>query len=177
MGPKAEVNPIWACRAFPAFPVVLVAVGDGQEGGERNVMTVALVHMFSFNPPVLGVGVSPSRHTYSLMEKYPDFSINIPCKELVEEVLYCGQKSGREVDKFEECGLGCRKGTKIDSPVLDECMVNLELKKTQKVEAGDHVWFLGEVVHAEMESCADRDRALLYWSGEFRLIGDVIRRR
>jgi len=111
------------------------------------------------------------------MEKYPDFSINIPCKELVEEVLFCGQKSGRDVNKFEECGLGCRKGTKIDSPVLDECMVNLEIKKTQKVEAGDHVWFLGEVVHAQMESCADRDKALLYWSGEFRLIGDVIRRR
>ena len=177
MAQKNEVNPIWACRAFPAYPVVLAAVGDGNDVGEKNVITIVLVHMFSFNPPVLGIGVSPSRYSYQLFDRYNDFSINVPSKELVEEVLYCGQKSGKDVDKFEECGFTFSKGKKIDSPLIHECMVNLECKKIKKVEAGDHTWFLGEVVHAEMENDLHREKALMYWAGEFRVIGDIIRRR
>ncbi|OPX60689.1 MAG: Flavin reductase like domain protein [Methanomassiliicoccales archaeon PtaB.Bin134] len=172
---KNEVNPIWACRAFPAFPVVLVAVGDAK--GERNVLTVALVHMFSFNPPVLGIGISPARHSYELLETSEDFSINIPGKDLVEEVLYCGQHSGREVDKFEDCGFEPLPSKKIRSPVIADCVVNLECVKRQRVDAGDHVWYLGEVVHAEMAKDADREKTLMYWSGEFRVLGDVIRKR
>jgi flavin reductase (DIM6/NTAB) family NADH-FMN oxidoreductase RutF len=177
MGHKSEVNPILACRAFPAYPVILAAVGDGNDGGEKDVLTVVLVHMFSFNPPVLGIGISPTRHSYNLFEKYDDFSINVPSKDLVEEVLYCGQKSGKDVDKFEECGFCFSKGKKISSPVINDCMVNLECKKTMKIEAGDHTWFLGTVVHAEMEEGTHREKALMYWAGEFRVIGDVIRRR
>jgi len=172
---KNEVNPIWACRAFPAFPVVLAAVGDGK--GNNNVLTIALVHMFSFNPPVLGIGVSPTRYSFELMESSDDFSINIPGKELVEEVLYCGQRSGREVDKFEDCGFVASPGKKIKSPTIAECMVNLECIKRQRINAGDHVWYLGEVVHAEMAKDADRQKSLMYWSGEFRVLGDIIRRR
>lgn len=175
MREKSEVNPIWACRAFPAFPVVLAAVSDDRGG--RNVITVALVHMFSFNPPVLGIGISPARHSYGMLERADDFSLNIPGKELVEEVLYCGSRSGREVDKFEECGFETLPGKKIRSPVIGECMVNLECVKRARIDAGDHVWFLGEVVHAEMEKDADREKSLMYWSGEFRVLGDVIRRR
>jgi len=172
---KSEVNPIWACRAFPAFPVTLVAVGDGN--GNNNIITVALVHMFSFNPPVLGIGISPARHSYEMLEASDDFSINIPSKDLVEEVLYCGQRSGRDVNKFEDCGFEPKQGKKIRSPVIEECAVSLECVKRQRVDAGDHVWYLGEVVHAEMAKDADREKSLMYWSGEFRLLGDVIRKR
>ncbi|NLX47491.1 MAG: flavin reductase family protein [Euryarchaeota archaeon] len=172
---KSEVNPIWACRGFPAFPIVLAAVSDSK--GNRNIITIALVHMFSFNPPVLGIGVSPARHSYEMLEDAVDFSINIPSKDLVEEALYCGQHSGREFDKFEDCGFEPKQGKKIRSPVIDECMVNLECVKRQRVDAGDHVWYLGEVVHAEMAKEADREKSLMYWSGEFRVLGDIIRRR
>ncbi|MFA5313919.1 MAG: flavin reductase family protein [Methanomassiliicoccales archaeon] len=177
MGHKNEVNPILACRAFPAYPVILAAVGSGKEGGERNVLTVVLVHMFSFNPPVLGIGISPTRYSYNLFDTCDDFSINVPSKDLVEEVLYCGQKSGKDVDKFEECGFAFTKGNKISSPIITDCMVNLECKKVNKIEAGDHTWFLGEVVHAEMEENIPKEKALMYWAGEFRVIGDIIRRR
>lgn len=175
VGDKIEVNPIWACRAFPAFPVAMAAVRDGK--GNKNIITLVLVHMFSFSPPVLGIGVSPARHSYQLLEAADDFSINIPGKELVEEVVYCGQKSGREVDKFEDCGFVDAPAKKIRSPVIAECIVNLECVKRQRIDAGDHVWYLGEVVHAEMMKDLNRENTLMYWSGEFRVLGDIIRRR
>jgi flavin reductase (DIM6/NTAB) family NADH-FMN oxidoreductase RutF len=178
MEQKIEVNPIMACRGFPAFPVVLVAVGDGKpEDKACNVLTVALVHMFSFDPPVIGVGISPCRYSHELLSKSEDFSVNIPGKDLVEEVLFCGQKCGRETNKFEECGFTVQSGKCTKAPVIDECPVTLECRKTQVIEAGDHTWFLGEVVHAEIAPSADREKALLYWGGEFRILGDCIRKR
>lgn len=172
---KSVVNPIWACRAFPAFPVVLATVSDGK--GNNNVITIALVHMFSFNPPVIGIGVSPARHSYEMLESSDDFSVNIPGMDLVEEVLYCGQHSGREVDKFEDCGFIPTPAKKIKAPVIAECPVNLECVKRQRIDAGDHVWYLGEVVNAEMAKDVDREKSLMYWSGDFRVLGDVVRKR
>jgi len=174
---KSEVNPIWACRGFPAFPVALVAVGNAKENSDCNVMTVVLVHMFSFDPPIIGIGISPCRYTYDLLNKYEEFTVNIPGKELVEETLFCGQKCGREVNKFEECGFTVVPGKKVSAPVIEECMVNLECRKRQVFDTGDHYWFLGDVVHAESDEGELREKALLYWGGEFRVIGNCIRKR
>ncbi|MGD1059884.1 MAG: flavin reductase family protein [Methanomassiliicoccales archaeon] len=177
MDEKPEVNPIWACRGFPAFPVVLIGVGNAKDCAECNVMTAVLVHLFSFDPPVIGVGVSPCRYTHELMNKYEGFTVNIPGKELIEEVLFCGQKCGKETNKFEECGFTLKPGHAVNAPVIDECLVNLECRKTKVIDAGDHVWFLGEVVHANAADGDIREKALMYWGGEFRLVGDCIRKR
>lgn len=177
MEQKTDVHPIWACKGFPAFPIALVAVGNAEKNTECNVMTVVLVHMFSFDPPVIGIGVSPCRYSFDLLQKYDDFSVNIPGKELVEEVLFCGQKCGRETNKFEECGFTVVPGKKIGAPIIEECMVNLECQKRQVIDAGDHVWFLGEVVHARSVPGELREKAILYWGGEFRVIGNCIRKR
>ena len=81
------------------------------------------------------------------------------------------------MNKFEDCGLSMVQGKKTNAPIIEDCMVNLECVKLQRFDAGDHVWYLGEVVHAEMAKDVDREKSLMYWSGEFRVIGDVIRRR
>jgi len=173
MEAKIELSSADAIKTFPAFPAVLVAMGDG----EKNVITIGLVQIFSFNPLILGIGVAPSRHSFKLLQKYPDFSINIPGKELVEQVLYCGTKSGRDTDKFKETGLTAIPGRKIKSPVIKECLVNFECKKSKTIEMGDRTWFLGEVVHTEAAKDYAREKGLLYWAGEFRMPGEVVRRR
>ncbi|MGD0057296.1 MAG: flavin reductase family protein [Methanomassiliicoccales archaeon] len=173
MESKIELSSADAIKTYPAFPVVLVAIGDG----EKNVITIGLVQIFSFNPLVLGVGVHPSRHSFRMLQNHPDFSINIPGKDLVEQVLYCGTKSGRDTDKFKETRLTAIPGKKIKSPVIEECLVSFECKKSKMIEMGDRTWFFGEVVHAEAVRDYARDKGLLYWAGEFRMPGDVVRRR
>jgi flavin reductase (DIM6/NTAB) family NADH-FMN oxidoreductase RutF len=173
MGCKSDMNPVRGIRTFPAFPVVLVVVGKE----EKNIITIALVHAFSFNPPLVGIGVMPTRFSHELLHRSPDFSINIPSKELVEETIFCGEKSGKDYDKFEETGLTPVMGKKIGSPIIEECLVNLECKKVQTFDTGDHTWFIGEVVHAQTVDNYDRERALIYWAGEFRTLGEIIRGR
>jgi len=168
-----EINPVEAVHSFPAFPVVLAAVGRE----ERNIITLAMVHVFSFRPTIVGVGIAPPRRSHELFHTHPDFSINIPERRLVEEVLYCGSRSGRQVNKFLETGLRSEKGKRIDSPILLDCPVIMECRKLDYMDVGDHTWFLGEVVCAHRDDEYDRERALLYWAGEFRVLGDMIRSR
>jgi len=94
---KMEIDKKNARLEFPAFPVVLVTV-------EENIIAIGLVHIFSFTPLKIGIGMHPKRYSYRLLEKIKDFGVNIPTKELVEKVDLCGTLSGRDVDKFKESG-------------------------------------------------------------------------
>jgi len=173
MEQKVELSPGDAAKAFPAFPVVLVATGDE----ERNIITVGIVHAMSLKPAIVGIGVAPARHSHKLLQKYPDFSVNIPGKEMLDQVNFCGSKSGRDVDKFKEARLTAVKGKKIASPVIGECLVTIECKKTGSLDIGDRTWFYGEIVHAEASKNYTRDKGLLYWGGEYRLPSKVLRVR
>lgn len=152
--------------AFSGFPVVLCSVG-----GERdNIITLALCHVFSFKPALVGIGVSPKRFSYGLLRKSADFAVNIPTRSQLKAVQICGSKSGRRVDKFKAAGLSREKASKISSPLVAECPVNLECVKVDEVETGDHTWFIGEVVAARREESYDKAEMLLYW-GDYNIIG------
>lgn len=163
---KKDVSADDALDAFSGFPVVLCSVG----GEKDNIITLALCHVFSFKPPMVGIGVAPKRFSYGLLKKSRDFAVNIPTRHQLKAVQVCGSKSGRRVDKFEAASLEKETPAKISSPLISECPVNLECVKVDEVETGDHVWFIGEVVSARMEESYDRDDMLLYW-GDYRTIG------
>lgn len=166
---KKEIPAVDGADAFSGFPVVLCSVG----GEKDNIITLALCHVFSFKPPLIGIGVSPKRFSYGLLRKSKDFAVNVPTKEQLEAVKLCGSKSGRRVDKFRAASLTKEKATRISSPLVAECPVNLECVKVDELETGDHTWFIGEVVAARREESYDTAEMLLYW-GDYRVIGDKV---
>jgi flavin reductase (DIM6/NTAB) family NADH-FMN oxidoreductase RutF len=166
---KKEIPAGEGADAFSGFPVVLCSVG----GAKDNVITLALCHVFSFKPPLVGIGVSPKRFSYGLLKEGRDFAINVPTRRQLKAVEVCGSKSGRRVDKFEASGLTREKASRISSPLVAECPVNLECVKVDEVETGDHVWFIGEVVAARREESYDSAESLLYW-GDYRVIGEKV---
>jgi flavin reductase (DIM6/NTAB) family NADH-FMN oxidoreductase RutF len=162
-------------QLLPPAPVVLVAVGD-KEGKEKNIISVGMFNLFSQKPPLIGIAVLTSRQSYRLLEECPDFSINVPGKDLIDQVITCGTKSGKSVDKFKETGLTAVPGMKIKSPKIEECLINIEVKKRESFEKGDHTWYVGEIVHTDVTKDYDRSNALLFWDGEFSTSGKVLRR-
>jgi flavin reductase (DIM6/NTAB) family NADH-FMN oxidoreductase RutF len=166
---KKDITPDEGTDAFSGFPVVLCSVG----GEKDNIITLALCHVFSFKPPLVGIGVSPKRFSYGLLEKSKDFAVNIPTRAQLKVVEVCGSKSGRRVDKFQAAGLTKEKASRISSPLIAECPVNLECVKIKKLETGDHDWFIGEVVASRREESYDKADMLLYW-GDYRVIGDKV---
>lgn len=166
---KKEVLPIDGILSFPGFPLVLVCV-------KNNIITVAAVSFFSFeNPPMVMVGIVPKRFSYELLKETMDYSINIPTPDLMNEVRYCGSKSGRDVDKFAETTLTPVQAKKIISVLIKECPVSLECKVIHTINlGGTHVWFVGEVVAAHKRENYNRSQAIMYWPREYRKVGEII---
>lgn len=167
---KQKISSDEAQDCFSGFPVVLGTVG----GSKDNIITLAMCHVFSFKPLLLGVGIGHRRFSYGLFLKSRDFAVNIPDKKMLKSVQICGSKSGRNVDKFEIAGLTREKADKIGSPLVAECPVNIECVKVNQVEAGDHTWFIGEVVAARRDASYTTKDMLLYW-GEYRIIGELVK--
>lgn len=158
-------------RLFPSFPVVIASM---EHNGERNLITLGLVHVFSFNPFVLGIGISPERHSYSLIDKSGEFVVNIPTRPLHNQIMICGTKSGRDTDKFAATGFTAVKGTAVNAPIIKECPVNFECRVIKKIEVGDHAWFMGTVLNVHIDSDYRREDAVEYWAGQFNLMGETI---
>lgn len=161
-------------RTFCCFPCVLVTCSDN---GKDNIITIGMVHIFSFNPPLIGIGIAPSRYSYSLIKNSQEFTINIPNKDMVEIVNFCGEKSGKEIDKFKETKLTKEKGEKVACPKIKECPVNLECKVRYQFETGDHTWFIGEILACYLDENYVKKENLLYWGGKYYSVGQVLKIR
>lgn len=172
---KVDVQHMDAVQMLPPSPVLLVGVGD-KEGKERNIITVGMFNLFSLKPPIVGIAVMTSRQTYKFLEEQDDFTLNVPGKELVDAVMVCGRKSGKNVDKFKEAGLTPEPGKRVKSPKIKECLINIECKKLESFEKGDHTWYLGKILHTDAVADYDRSEALLFWDGEFRTSGPILRK-
>lgn len=167
---KNSIAPDKADEAFAGFPVVLATVS----GSKDNVITLAMCHVFSFKPPLIGVGIAPRRFSYGLFKESKDFAINIPDKKMLRAVQICGSKSGRDVDKFSASGLTKEKADKISAPLIAECPVNIECVKVKEAETGDHTWFIGEVVASRSSPEYRRADMILFWN-DYRVIGDLVK--
>jgi flavin reductase (DIM6/NTAB) family NADH-FMN oxidoreductase RutF len=172
---KIDVQHMEAVQMLPPAPVMLISVGD-KEGKEKNIITVGMFNLFSLKPPILGIAVMTSRQSYKLLEENEDFVINVPGKDMLDAVMICGSKSGKKIDKFVEANLTAEPGKKVKSPKIKEALMNIECKKLESFEKGDHTWYLAKIVHTDMVSDYDRSKALLYWDGEFRVAGPVIKK-
>jgi flavin reductase (DIM6/NTAB) family NADH-FMN oxidoreductase RutF len=85
----------------------------------------------------------------------------------MEAVHVCGEKSGRDVDKFKLAKLTPKKGVKVNAPLIKESPVSIECKVVKEIEAGDHVWFIGEVLAAHVRKGYEWSDGLLFkWIGE-----------
>jgi flavin reductase (DIM6/NTAB) family NADH-FMN oxidoreductase RutF len=148
---------------LPVQPLALVSCAG--KDGKPNIITVAAVSFMSKQPPVVGVGIYPFRHSHGLIEETKDFAVNFPTVRLLWETDFIGTgPSGKTWDKFEVTGLTPMKAAKIKSPLIKECPVNLECVLREKLVVGtskSHDWFIGDVVatHVDEEVLNEKGRA------------------
>ena len=88
---------------------------------QLNTMTIGWATIgFVWKKEIFMVAVRDSRHTFELMEKSRDFTVTVPADgSFRKEVMFCGTKSGRDLDKFAECGLKVKDAQNVDSPIID----------------------------------------------------------
>lgn len=142
-------------------PAVMVTVADKK--GNVNIITIAWTGTICTSPPMAYISVRPERYSYSMLEETGEFVINLTTKDLVFATDFCGVKSGREVDKFQEMNLTQGEAAKVNVPVIKESPVNIECRVTEQREFGSHTMFLAKV------EAVQADQAFLDKNGKFDL--------
>lgn len=128
--------------ARPERIVWAVAEHDRQ----RSICPLGWKMNTSIAPPMIAISVAPSRFTHDLIARSGEFVLAWPGEDLAEATLFCGTRSGRDVDKFKEMKLTPLKGQHVQAPLIGECIANLECRLVNQMTSGDHTIFAGEIL-------------------------------
>jgi len=112
----------------------------------------------SSNPPLFAVSLKKEGNTHKLIRESKEFVIAVPNKELEKDVLLFGSKSGKDIDKFKETGIETEKAQSINSPLIKKATINYECKLEKEVDSGDHIIFIGRIIHAYI----NKDKKILF---------------
>jgi len=121
-----------------------VYVIGAKHSGRVNAMTAAWVTRVAFEPPLIAVAIGPERYTHDMIAQSGYFTINILKKGQEKIGAHFGLQSGRDTDKMK--GIKYREA-KSGAPILEDAPAWIECKVIERVSAGDHTIFIGEVVN------------------------------
>ena len=154
-------------------PVMLVSSTHKRK---ESIITLAWGGTCSSNPPYVSVAIRKNRYSYDLIINSKEFVLNLPTASMLEQVEFCGTKSGLEFDKWKECNFTKGKSVNVKTPYIVECPVSLECKLHQIVELGTHDLLIGEVVAVHLDE-QWRDEGypdmLTYTRGKYKKCVDI----
>jgi flavin reductase (DIM6/NTAB) family NADH-FMN oxidoreductase RutF len=133
-------------------PCLTFLVTSVDPAGNPNIITIAWLTPLSVEPPLVGMSLRPSRHSFELIRSCGEFVVNVAPYEIARQALFCGRRSGRDVNKLEATGLTARSATCVKPPILEECLAHVECKVVREVDCGDHVLVIGEVLAASAQT-------------------------
>jgi flavin reductase (DIM6/NTAB) family NADH-FMN oxidoreductase RutF len=151
---------MWPMRHF------LITCGDIETGS--NIIAVSFCMPVSKDPPMIACAIGKNTWSGRLIEKTGEFIVNVPSQELKTAIYYCGFHSGNAVDKFKETGLTALAARKVRVPFIRECIAHMECKVRQRIETGDKILFVGEVIEAYADEPAiNEKRKFDFAKGDF----------
>lgn len=169
-------------EALYPTPLVLVSSIDRNKN-KNNIITIAWCGVVCSRPPLLSISIRPSRYSHGLISEAGDFVVNIPTKDQLKKVDRCGIVSGKEIDKFSACSFTAEPSSKISSPAIRECPVNIECILKDTFRLGSHDMFIGEVVSVGVDEEVigpngridyKKARPFVYNQGEYWDLGERI---
>ena len=131
------------------LPAVMVSLGETPE--EYNIITIAWTGTLCSDPPMCYISVRPQRHSYEILQRTREFVINLTTKPLAFATDWCGVRSGRQYQKFEEMHLTPGAATKVKAPIIVEAPINIECRVTDVQRLGTHDMFIAEVVNVKAD--------------------------
>ncbi len=126
---KKEIN-VWEYA-----PQILESVGKGilmttAADGVVDSMVIGWGTLgIQWGKPIFIAFVRQSRYTKELLDKNPEFTINVPLGQLDKDIYsVCGTKSGRDLDKVAHLGLDLVAGDTVSVPGIRQVPLTLECK-------------------------------------------------
>lgn len=166
------------------LPAVLVTCGGAPE--EWNLITVAWTGTVCTNPPMCYISVRPERHSYPILKRCMEFTINLTTSEMARATDWCGVRSGADYDKWKETGLKAIPGEMVASPTLEASPLSIECRVKSITSLGSHDMFLADVLNVRADSryinpetgafSLEESGLLVYSHGKYFELGEMIGR-
>ena len=144
------------------LPAVLISCGETEE--EYNMLTVAWVGTICTNPAMCYISVRPERYSYDIIKRTKSFVINLTNEDMSRATDWCGVRSGKDYNKFQEMRLTPQKAQKVLAPIILESPLSIECEVIEIKELGSHHMFIANVVNVQAD-----ERYIDPATDEFRL--------
>ena len=164
------------------LPAVLVSCGSRPE--EYNLITVSWTGTLCTNPPMCYIAVRPERHSYEIIKRNMEFVINLTTHDMARATDWCGVRSGRDYNKFEEMHLTPGPCSIVSAPLVEESPLSIECRVKEIMSLGSHDLFIADVVNVKADSRymnAETDKfeladshPLVYLHGAYYDLGEKI---
>lgn len=155
-------------RAFTLIepgPVVLVATRDGERD---NVMAISWTLVLDFTAR-FALTTGAWNYSYAALQKTRECVLAIPAADQLDTVIGVGTCSGRNTDKFARFGLARAKASRVQAPLLADCLANIECRVEDIVEAHGIVVLQGLAAWIDP---ARKERRLLHAVGDGTFTAD-----
>jgi flavin reductase (DIM6/NTAB) family NADH-FMN oxidoreductase RutF len=132
-------------------PAPKVLVSCRGMDGEKNVLAVAYCCNCSYDPPMVMVGIVPTRYSYKMIKESGCFVVNLVDRNYNETFDYLGSHSKRDGDKLATMNVKFQEGKRVNAPFLPDCPVSIECTIVDSIVTGSHEMFVGKIeyVHAD----------------------------
>ena len=165
------------------YPLPAVMVSCGRKDEKPNIITIAWAGTICSDPAMVSISVRPNRYSHSIISGSGEFVINLVTKDLVKACDWCGVKSGRDVDKFEEMNLTEYTSDLMNAPAIDESPVNIWCKVEKILKLGSHDMFLARVTGVTVDEkymdekgrfALEKTNLITYSHGEYYSLGELL---
>ena len=129
------------------YPLPAVLVSCGATPDEYNMLTVAWTGTICSDPAMCYISVRPERHSYEIIKRTGEFVINLTTEALARATDWCGVRSGKDYNKWEQMGLTPAPATVVKAPIIEQSPVSIECRVKQIIPLGTHDMFIAEVVN------------------------------
>lgn len=133
------------------YPLPALMVSCGETPDEYNILTVAWAGTICTEPPMCYISIRKSRHSYEIIKRTKSFVLNLTTKELAKATDWCGVKSGKDINKFEEMHLTPVDAEFVKAPYIDESPLCIECEVVEIKELGSHDMFIAKVVNIDAD--------------------------
>ncbi|KEI16069.1 flavin reductase family protein [Clostridium haemolyticum] len=144
-------------------PVPSVLITSKNNKGKVNVFTVGWIGVACTKPPMISVAIRPERLSYEYIKENNEFVVNLPSRNLVKAVDFCGVKSGNTLNKIKELNFTLKESNNISVPYIDECPITLECKVKNVIPLGSHDLFLAEILSVHVEEDLIDEKGKIYY--------------
>ncbi len=166
------------------YPLPAIMVSCGSKPDEWNVFTASWVGTICSDPAMCYVSIRPERHSYDIIKRNMEFTLNLTTEELAQATDWCGVRSGRDYNKFEEMNLTPANGVKVIAPYIEQSPISIECRVKDIIHLGTHDMFIADVLNViaderfiDPETGAfDMKKAglLVYAHGGYYTMGELI---